>query len=112
MATRHEPRRPNSMCAVSTVPESHLRSPARRVRPQPLPIRSTVKRPHPQVGDTARLWHYVESEWIEGKIESIEPGYRVLVQCREGLEETVGWQLALREGTWVEDVAGMAAIKT
>jgi hypothetical protein len=49
---------------------------------------------------------------MEGKIESIEPGYRILVQCVEGLEETVGWQLAFREGVWVEDVAGVAGTKT
>ena len=24
-----------------------------------------------------------------------------------GLEETVGWHLALREGTWVEDTVGL-----
>src|ERR1700722_8897951 len=113
MAPRYEPRHPNATCSVSTVlPESRLRNPACGVSPQPLPIRPTVKRPHPQVGDRARLWHYVESDWIEGKIESIGPGYRVLVQCVEGLEETVGWQRALGEGTWVEDVAGMAGIKT
>jgi hypothetical protein len=54
----------------------------------------------------------VKSEWIEGKIESIESGYRILVRCVAGLEETFGWYLALREGVWVEDVVGVTGAKT
>ena len=70
-------------------------------------IRPTVKPPHPEIGDSARLWDYVESEWIEGLIESIQPGLRILVRGVEGLEETVGWHLTFREGAWVEDVVGI-----
>jgi hypothetical protein len=75
-------------------------------------IRPTVKPPHPEIGDSARLWDYVESEWIEGKIVSIKPGYRILVRCVERLEETVGWHLALREGAWVEEIVAVTGTKT
>ena len=61
----------------------------------------------PQIGDRARLWDYVESEWIEGKIESIQAGYRILVRCSGHLEETAGWHLAFREGVWEEDIIGV-----
>jgi hypothetical protein len=80
-----------------------------------LPPPPVAKRPseprQPQVGESARLWNYVESKWIEGRIESIQLGYRVLVRCGGGLEETVGWHLALRGGTWVEDTVGMTGSK-
>jgi hypothetical protein len=70
-----------------------------------LPKAPLRRPPHPQIGDSARLWNYVEAKWIEGKIESIQPEYRVLVRSVKGLDETVGWHLALQEDAWVEDVA-------
>ncbi len=45
---------------------------------------------------------------MEGEIEAIHTGYRVLVRCADGLEETVGWHLVSREGVWVEDIVGAA----
>jgi hypothetical protein len=53
----------------------------------------------------------MESQWMEGEIESIQTGYRVLVRCADGLEETVGWHLVSREGVWVEDVVGAVGAK-
>jgi hypothetical protein len=67
---------------------------------------STVKPPRPQIGETVRLWDYVEAEWIEGKIQSIKLGYRILVRCGERLEETAGWYLTFREGAWEEGIVG------
>jgi hypothetical protein len=53
----------------------------------------------------------MESRWIEGKIESIQPGYRILVRCVEGLEETFGWRLSCREGSWREEIAGVGGTR-
>jgi hypothetical protein len=36
----------------------------------------------------------------------MQPGYRVLVRCVEGLEETLGWYLEFQDGAWVEDIVG------
>ena len=114
MATQYELRHLRSTVPVSTVlPRKRLKSPWHGVKPLPrMGIRSTVTRPYPQIGESARLWDYVESEWIEGKIESIHPGYRILVRCADGLEETVGWYLAFREGAWVEDIVGVTGTTT
>jgi hypothetical protein len=109
MATRYESRHPTSTVPASTVlSKTHPRSPRYGVKPlASLAIRSRVKPQYPQIGDRVRLWDYVESEWIEGNIESIQPGYRILVRSVEGLEETFGWHLAFREGAWVEDAVGV-----
>lgn len=113
MVTRYESRHPTSTIPVSTVlPKTDQRSPGQGGKPRPVPSRSAAQQPHPQIGDSARVWDYVKSEWIEGKIESIESGYRILVRCVAGLEETFGWYLALREGVWVEDVVGVTGAKT
>jgi hypothetical protein len=110
MATRYKPRHPKPTSPVSTVVlKSRRRTPSRGGKRV---ARSTVKRPHPQIGESARLWNYVESEWIEGKIESIRPGYRVLVRCAEGLDETVGWHLAMHDGMWVEEIFEVAGTGT
>lgn len=113
MAVQYESSHPKSTVAVLTVlPKTRLRSHRHEVKPlPPMAIRSTVKPPHPKIGDSARLWNYVESEWIVGKIESIKPGYRILVRCVERLEETVGWYLAFREGAWVEDIVAVTGTK-
>jgi hypothetical protein len=104
MVTRYESRHPNSIFPVPAVlPKTVLRSPRHGGKPRDLPIRSAAKQPHPQIGDRARLWDYVKSEWIEGTIESIESDYRILVRGVDGLEETLGWCLAFRDGAWVED---------
>ncbi len=108
MAAQYESRHPRSTVPVSTdPPETALRSPQHGATPHPpTVIHSTVKAPRPQIGDSARLWDYVESDWIEGKIETIQYGYRILVRCGEHLEETAGWYLAFRDGAWEEDIVG------
>jgi hypothetical protein len=105
MAARHDLRTPTSTPPAKPVlPNTNHKASHHGVVPPPsVTKRSTAEPRQPQVGESARLWNYVESEWIEGRIESIQSGYRVLVRCGGGLEETVGWRLALREGTWVED---------
>jgi hypothetical protein len=113
MAVQHEPRHPQSTVSVSTVlPKTRVRNPRHGAKPSPpMATRATVKPLRPKIGDSARLWDYVKSEWIEGKIESIRPEYRIFVRCVERVEETVGWCVALREGAWVEDIVSVAATK-
>jgi hypothetical protein len=108
MAAQYESRHPQSTVPVATdPPETAMRSPWHAATPHPAKVtHSTVKSPRPQIGESVRLWDYVESEWIEGKIESIQPGYRILVRCGAHLEETAGWYLAFREGAWEEDIVG------
>ena len=105
MAAQHDLRTPTSTTPGSAVlPNTNREMSHHGVLPPPFVAkRSTAEPRQPRVGESARLWNYVESEWIEGRIESIQPGYRVLVRCGGVLEETVGWHLAFREGTWVED---------
>jgi hypothetical protein len=109
MAAQYESRHPRSTVPVSAdSPETALRGPLLGATPHtPTVIHSTVRAPSPQVGDSARLWDYVELDWIEGKIESIQHGYRILVRCGEHLEETAGWYLAFRDGAWEEDIVGV-----
>jgi hypothetical protein len=112
MVTRHESRHPKSTFPVETVlPQTGLRSPRLGGKQRFLPVQSAVKQPHPQIGDSARLWDYVKSECIAGKIEKIQSNYRILVRCAEGLEETFGWYLAFHEGEWVEEIVGVAEAK-
>jgi hypothetical protein len=112
MATQYELRHPESMLSASPVlARARPGSPSHRPNPLRPPNRPTATRPRPQIGDSARLWHYMESQWMEGEIESIQTGYRVLVRCADGLEETVGWHLVSREGVWVEDVVGAVGAK-
>jgi hypothetical protein len=113
MAVQDELLHPRSTVPVSTVPPRiRLKSSWHAVKPLlRMAVRSTAKPVLPQIGDSARLWDYVESEWIDGKIESIQPGYRILVRCVDGLEETLGWYLAFCDGAWVEDIVGVAATK-
>jgi hypothetical protein len=104
MAARHDFRTSTTTVPVATVLPNTRRKTSRHGVLPPPPVAKRPSEPRqPQVGESARLWNYVESKWIEGRIESIQLGYRVLVRCGGGLEETVGWHLALREGTWVED---------
>jgi hypothetical protein len=114
MAVQDKLHHPQSTGSVSTIPpKERLKSPWHAVKPRlRVAIRSTVKPSHPQIGDRARLWDYVESEWIEGEIESIQLGYRILVRCVDRLEETLGWYLAFRDGAWVEDIVGVTGTKS
>jgi hypothetical protein len=107
MAARYQLRHPKSAVPVTTVPRTRLSRSRHGATPvAPATVRSTAKPPYPQIGDAVRLWDYVGSAWIEGRIESIQPGYRILVRCSEGLEETVGSFLSFRQGAWVEEVVG------
>jgi hypothetical protein len=108
MAAQYESRHPRPGVPVSTdAAETVLSSPWQGATPHPpTAIHSAITLPRPQIGEGARLWDYVRSEWMEGTIESIQPGYRILVRCGEHLEETAGWYLAFREGAWEEDIVG------
>jgi hypothetical protein len=108
MAARYQLRHPKSAVPLATgLPRTRPSRPRHGVAPlPPVAVRSTVRPPYPQIGESARLWDYVESQWIEGTIESIQPGNRILVRCSGGLEETVGSYLTLREGSWVEGIVG------
>ena len=76
MATQYELRHPESTRSASPVlAKARPGNPSHRPNPFAPPIRPTAKRPRPQIGDSARLWHFMESQWMEGEIEAIHTGY-------------------------------------
>jgi hypothetical protein len=113
MPVKHELRlRLSAIPPWSGLPRTPLRSSRYGVGPtSPAAPRPAARAPRPQVGDSVRVWDYVDSQWIEGSIETIESGYRILVHYPDGAEETFGWYLALHEGVWVEDVVGVGGTK-